>query len=159
MLCSLFPVPCTLLQGCNRSAHPAQVGERAPAFVIRDGAQTVALHDYQGKVVVLNFWASWCGYCAAEWPSLEQLQQRVPNLVVVAVAFDSPPADYRQYLSDNNLHNMTVINDAANQSSNAFDTTRPPETYIIDRRGVIRRKFIGAQDWTNPEILNYLRNL
>lgn len=90
---------------------------------------------------------------------MEQLQQRVPNVVVLAVAFDTTPGDYRQYLADNNLHNMTVINDTANQSSNAFDTTRPPETYIIDTHGIIRRKFIGPQDWTNPEILNYLRNL
>ena len=150
-----------LLLGCNRTAHPAQVGERAPAVVIRDGAQTVALRDYQqqGKVVVLNFWASWCAYCAPEWPSLEQLQQRIPNLVVLAVAFDSPPPDYRQYLIDNNLHNMTVINDTSDQSNHAFDTTRPPETYIIDTHGVIRRKFIGAQDWSTPEIVNYLRNL
>jgi thiol-disulfide isomerase/thioredoxin len=161
VLCALLPVPCALLQGCNRSSHPAQVGERAPAIVIHDGAQTVALRDYQqqGKVVVLNFWASWCGYCAAEWPSLEQLQQRIPNLVVVAVAFDSPPPDYRQYLTDNNLHSMTIVNDTTDQSNHAFDTTRPPETYIIDAHGVIRRKFIGAQDWSTPEILNYLRNL
>jgi thiol-disulfide isomerase/thioredoxin len=159
LFCTLCPVPCTLLLGCNRSSQPAQVGERAPAITIHDGAQTVSLKDYHGKIVVLNFWASWCAYCAAEWPSLEQLQQQVPNLVVVAVAFDSEPADYRQYVSDNNLHNMTVINDTTDQSNHAFDTTRPPETYIIDRRGVIRRKFIGAQDWTTPEILNYLHNL
>jgi thiol-disulfide isomerase/thioredoxin len=161
LLSCLLPVACCLLLACNRTAHPAQVGERAPAVVIRDGAQTVALRDYQqqGKVVVLNFWASWCAYCAPEWPSLEQLQQRIPNLVVLAVAFDSPPPDYRQYLIDNNLHNMTVINDTSDQSNHAFDTTRPPETYIIDTHGVIRRKFIGAQDWSTPEIVNYLRNL
>ena len=159
VFCTLYPVPCALLQGCNRTSHPAQVGERAPAIVIHDGAQTVVLRNYRGKTVVLNFWASWCVYCAAEWPSLEQIQQQVPNAVVLAVAFDTTPADYRQYLSDNNLHNMTVINDTSNQSNTAFDTTRPPETYIIDSRGIVRRKFIGAQDWTTPEILNYLRNL
>jgi cytochrome c biogenesis protein CcmG, thiol:disulfide interchange protein DsbE len=159
LFCTLYAVPCALLQGCNRTSRPAQVGERAPAIVIHDEAQTVALNQYRGKVVVLNFWASWCAYCAAEWPSLEQLQQQVPNLVVVAVAFDSEPADYRQYVADNNLHNMTVVNDTTDQSNHSFDTTRPPETYIIDTHGVIRRKFIGAQDWTNPEILNYLRNL
>jgi hypothetical protein len=54
---------------------------------------------------------------------------------------------------------MTVINDTSDQSNHAFDTTRPPETYIIDTHGVIRRKFIGAQDWSTPEIVNYLRNL
>ena len=159
ILCCLLPVACCLLEGCDRTLHPAQVGQSAPNIVIQDGPQTVSLQQYHGKVVVLNFWASWCAYCAAEWPSLEQLQQQVPNLVVVAVAFNSEPADYRQYVLDNNLHNMTVVNDTSNQSSNAFDTTRPPETYIIDTHGVIRRKFIGAQDWTTPEIVNYLHNL
>ncbi len=161
LFCALYAVPCTLLLGCNRTSHPAQVGEHAPAIVIHDGAQTVSLRQYQnqGKVVVLNFWASWCAYCAPEWPSMEQLQQRIPNLVVVAVAFDTPPTDYSQYLIDNNLHNMTVINDTTDQSNHAFDTTRPPETYIIDRNGIIRRKFIGPQDWSTPEILSYLQNL
>jgi len=119
----------------------------------------VSLSQYRGKVIVLNFWASWCAPCLAEWPSLEQLQQQFPNVVVVAVAFDTDPAEYRQYLSDNHLHNMTVVLDPTNRSNLAFGTDRPPETYIIDRNGTIRRKFIGAQDWSTPEIQDYLRNL
>jgi hypothetical protein len=88
-----------------------------------------------------------------------QLQKDMPNISVVAVAFDTDDPAYRQYLSDNHIAGITTIVDLANQSSNAFDTTRPPETYIIDTHGIIRRKFIGPQDWTNPEILNYLKNL
>ena len=145
--------------GCNRGGYPDQVGTPAPNFKIQNGAQTVSLAQYRGKVVVLNFWASWCSYCAAEWPSLEQLPQQFPNLVVVAVAFDSDPADYRQYVSDYHLHNMTVVLDPTQQSNLAFGTTRPPETYIIDKNGMIRRKFIGAQDWNTPEIQDYLRGL
>jgi cytochrome c biogenesis protein CcmG, thiol:disulfide interchange protein DsbE len=145
--------------GCNRGGYPDQVGATAPNFTIHDGAQTVRLSQYRGKIVVLNFWASWCTYCAAEWPSLEQLQQQVPNLVVLAVAFDSDPSDYRQYVIDNQLHNMTVVFDATDRSNLAFGTTRPPETYIIDKKGLIRRKFIGAQDWNTPEIQDYLRSL
>jgi len=145
--------------GCNRGGYPDQVGERAPSFTIHDGAETVSLKQYRGKIVVLNFWASWCVYCAAEWPSLEQLQQQFPDLVVLAVAFDSAPADYSQYVLNNNLHNMTVVLDTTDKSNLAFGTTRPPETYIIDKKGIIRRKFIGAQDWNNPEIQDYLRSL
>jgi cytochrome c biogenesis protein CcmG, thiol:disulfide interchange protein DsbE len=148
-----------LAAGCNRGSYPSQVGERAPNFTIHDGTQTVSLSQYRGKVVVLNFWSSWCVYCAAEWPSLEQLQNKFPNLVVLAVAFDSDPAEYRQYVIDNQLHNMTVILDPTDKSNLAFGTTRPPETYIIDRKGIIRRKFIGAQDWNTPEIQDYLRSL
>lgn len=157
--CCLFPVACCLLLSCNRSSHPAQVGERAPGIVIRDGAQTVSLRDYRGKIVVLNFWASWCAPCLEEFPSLIQLQRDMPNIAVVAVSFDTDANAYRQYLADNHIAGITTIIDLSQQSNLSFDTTRPPETYIIDRRGVIRRKFIGAQNWTNPEILNYLRNL
>jgi cytochrome c biogenesis protein CcmG, thiol:disulfide interchange protein DsbE len=145
--------------GCNRGGYPSEVGTPAPSFTIRDGNETISLSQYRGKVVVLNFWASWCIYCAAEWPSLEQIQQQIPDSVVLAVAFDSDPSDYTQYIADNHLHNMTVILDRTDQSNLAFGTTRPPETYIIDRKGMIRRKFIGAQDWNTPEIQDYLRSL
>jgi cytochrome c biogenesis protein CcmG, thiol:disulfide interchange protein DsbE len=145
--------------GCNRGSYPDRVGTLAPDFTIHDGSQTVSLDQYRGKVVVLNFWASWCSYCAAEWPSLEQIQQEIPNSVVLAVAFDSDPADYRHYVADYQLHNMTVVLDTTDRSNLAFGTTRPPETYIIDRKGMIRRKFIGAQDWSTPEIQQYLHSL
>jgi len=145
--------------GCNRGSYPQELGRRAPNFTIHDANETVSLSQFRGKTVVLNFWASWCSYCAAEWPSLEQLQEKVPNLVVVAVAFDSDPADYRQYVADYQLHNMTVVLDPTDKSNLAFGTARPPETYIIDKRGIIRRKFIGAQDWSTPEIQDYLRSL
>ena len=148
-----------LASGCDRGSHPRQTGRAAPDFTIHDGGQTVSLSQYRGKVVVLNFWASWCVYCAAEWPSLEKLQNQFPDLVVLSVAFDSTPDDYRQYVIDNQLHNMTVILDTTDKSNLAFGTTRPPETYIIDQKGIIRRKFVGAQNWSNPEILEYLRRL
>jgi cytochrome c biogenesis protein CcmG, thiol:disulfide interchange protein DsbE len=161
LFCALYPVPCSLLQGCNRTSHPAQVGEHAPAIVIRDGAQTVSLRQYQSqdKIVVLNFWASWCPPCLEEFPSLIDLQRRMPNIVVLAVSFDTDANAYRQYVVDNHIAGIVTILDLSQRSNTAFDTTRPPETYIIDRNGIIRRKFIGAQDWTTPEIINYLQNL
>ncbi|HEY2018646.1 MAG TPA: TlpA disulfide reductase family protein [Bryobacteraceae bacterium] len=145
--------------GCDRGAHPAQVGEVAPDFTVHDQGQTVSLDQYRGKTVVLNFWASWCPPCLEEFPSLEQLQQQVPGVVVLAVSFDTDADAYRQYVSDNHLANMVVTLDLSQKSNLAYGTTRPPETYIIDRNGHIRRKFIGAADWTSPEIENYLRNL
>jgi thiol-disulfide isomerase/thioredoxin len=147
------------LSGCNRTSHPAQVGEHAPNIVIHDAAQTVSLKQYRGKIVVLNFWASWCPPCLEEFPSLIQLQQQMPNIVVLAVSFDTDPQAYRQYLIDNHIAGITTILDLSQQSNHAFDTTRPPETYIIDRKGVIRRKFIGPQNWITPEIVDYLKNL
>lgn len=161
LLYSLIPVPCFLLSGCNRTGHPGEIGQKAPAFTIRDGNQTVSLREYRGKTVVLNFWASWCTPCIEEFPSLIQLQRQMPNVVVLAVAFQTDEPSYRQFLVDNNLSGILTIDDVDNASSDAFGTYRPPESYVVDGRGIIRRKFIGMPEggWTNPEILNYLRNL
>ncbi|MBV8674169.1 MAG: TlpA family protein disulfide reductase [Acidobacteriaceae bacterium] len=145
--------------GCDRGDHPAQVGTVAPDFTIHDQGQTVKLDQYRGKTVVLNFWASWCPPCLEEFPSLMQLERQIPNVVVLAVSFDTDPDAYRQYVTDNHLRDMVIALDQSQKSNLAFGTTRPPETYIIDRQGRIRRKFIGPQDWTSPEIENYLRNL
>lgn len=155
VLCALSPVLCS----CNRTGHPGSIGDRAPAFTIQDGAQTVSLSQYRGKIVVLNFWASWCPPCLEEFPSLMALQRQMPNVVVLAVAFDTDEPSYREYLIDNHLTGITTIDDLSNQSSNAFGTTRPPESYIIDRKGIIRRKVVGPINWTDPEMINYLTNL
>lgn len=127
--------------------------------MIHNGSQTVSLAQYRGKIVVLNFWASWCPPCLEEFPSLIQLQKDMPSVVVLAVAFDTDQPSYDQYLRDNNLSGIVTINDLTDASNRAFGTFRPPESYIIDRHGVIRRKFIGAQDWTDPEILDFLKHL
>ena len=145
--------------GCDRGDHPAQVGMVAPDFTIHDQGQTIKLDAYRGKIVVLNFWASWCPPCLEEFPSLMQLEPQIPNVVVLAVSFDTDADAYHQYVADNHLDNMVIALDQSQKSNLAFGTTRPPETYIIDRQGRIRRKFIGAQDWTSPEIESYLRNL
>jgi thiol-disulfide isomerase/thioredoxin len=144
--------------GCDRGAHPSQIGRAAPDFVVQDGAQRVQLSQYRGKVVVLNFWASWCPPCLEEFPYLVNLQHRMPQIVVLAVSFDHDADAYRQYLTENHIDLLTV-RDGSERSNLAYGTTRPPETFIIDRRGIIRRKFIGAQDWTSPDIVAYLNRL
>ncbi|MGA7884225.1 MAG: redoxin domain-containing protein [Acidobacteriaceae bacterium] len=148
-----------LCVACNRTPHPGSIGDRAPNFVVHDGPQTVSLNQYRGKIVVLNFWASWCAPCLEEFPSLVQLQKDMPTVVVLAVAFQTDEPSYRQYLVDNNLAGIVTIDDVANRSSDAFGTYRPPESYIIDRKGIIRRKVIGPINWTDPEMINFLKQL
>jgi thiol-disulfide isomerase/thioredoxin len=147
-----------LFAGCDRGGHPGQVGKPAPGFTVTDSARTVRLADYRGKVVVLNFWASWCAPCLEEFPSLIRLQRDMPNVVVLAVSFNDDPDAYKSYIVDNHIDLLTVY-DATQESNRAYGTKRPPETYVIDRKGVIRRKFIGPQDWTSPEIVTYLNKL
>ena len=140
--------------GCDRGDRPEQLGRPAPLFALNDGQHAVKLADLRGQVVVLNFWATWCAPCIAEMPSLEALQQ----VKVIGVAFDEDAATYQAYLARRPVPFLTVL-DASGSAHASFGTFRPPETYVIDKVGVIRRKFIGAQDWTSPEIVAALRKL
>ena len=144
--------------GCDRGSHPHQTGRAAPDFTVTDGAQTVHLANYRGKVVVLNFWATWCAPCIEELPSLTAMQQQLPQVQVLAVSTDEDPDAYQSFLKEHKIGLLT-IEDQARHSSELYGTFRYPETYVIDQHGVIRRKFIGAQDWTSPEVLEYLRRL
>jgi peroxiredoxin len=86
------------------------------------------------------------------------MQRQLPNVQVLAVSVDEDPQAYRDYLIQHKITLFTV-NDAAHHSADLFGTHRWPETYVIDQHGVIRRKFVGAQDWISPEILEYLQRL
>ncbi len=148
-----------LTGGCDRGEHPGQIGTKAPQFTINSHDQTLRLADYRGRIVVLNFWASWCAPCIEEFPSMVVLQQQMPQIAVVAISFNDEYNAYKAFVAENHLSSLTTIFDTTQKSNLAFGTTRPPETYIIDRKGIIRRKFIGPQNWTSPEIESYLRSL
>jgi hypothetical protein len=78
--------------------------------------------------------------------------------VVLAVSFNDEEAAYKSYIAENHIDLLTVY-DATQKSNLAYGTMRPPESYIIDRNGIIRRKFIGPVEWTSPEIVTYLNRL
>jgi cytochrome c biogenesis protein CcmG/thiol:disulfide interchange protein DsbE len=147
-----------LAVGCDRGDHPSQIGRPAPDFTLDEGSRSLQLNSYRGKVVVLNFWASWCPPCIEEIPSLNQLQRQMPQLVVLGVDVDEDAGAYRQFLAEHRV-DFTTIRDAQRRSNVLYGTFRFPESYVIDRNGRIRRKFISAQDWTSPEILDYLSHL
>jgi len=147
-----------LATGCDRGSHPSNISNAAPDFALSDGANTVHLADYRGKIVVLNFWASWCVPCVEELPSLLDLHHEMPSIVVLAVSTDTDQAAYRQFLIDHHVDLITV-DDAKAQSSNLYGSYRWPESYVIDRQGILRRKFVGPQDWTSSEIVKYLKSL
>jgi thiol-disulfide isomerase/thioredoxin len=143
---------------CNRGSRPAQTGKLAPDFTVSDGATTVHLAGYRGRVVLLNFWATWCAPCVVEMPSLLQLHRDDPGLVIIAVSVDDDAAAYKQFLENRHVDLITV-RDPSESAPKLFHSEMWPETYLIDRTGVIRRKFIGAQDWSSPEIRAYLKSL
>ncbi len=145
--------------GCDRGAEPALVGHPAPDFTVQDSDRSVSLHDLRGKVIVLNFWATWCPPCVDEMPSLVAMQAQLKDRVnVFAVSVDQDPDAYHRFLRQYNV-NLLTVRDPDQKSNTLYRTNGYPETYIIDTQGIIRRKFIGPVEWTKPEILQYLKQL
>ena len=146
-------------QGCQRGTHPDLIGKPAPEFTVQDSERTVALRDLRGKVVVLNFWATWCPPCVEEMPSLVAMQAKMKDRVtVLAVSTDEDESAYHRFVKERSIRLLTV-RDSAQRSNSLYGTFKYPETYIIDTKGVLRRKFIGPVDWLKPEIIDYLQKL
>jgi cytochrome c biogenesis protein CcmG/thiol:disulfide interchange protein DsbE len=148
------------LSGCYSSSRPPRIGTAAPDFTVRDDQRAVTLSQLKGQVVVLNFWATWCPPCIEEMPSLVQMQQRMrpKGVTVLAVSVDVDENNYRQFLQEHNV-DLLAVRDADQKSNALYGTFKFPETYVIDRSGVVRRKFIGAVDWTEPDVIEYLGKL
>ena len=148
------------LAGCYSGSRPPRIGTAAPDFSVRDSDRTVTLSQLKGQVVVLNFWATWCTPCIEEMPSLVRMQQEMKpkGVTVLAVSVDVDEDNYRRFVRDHSV-NLLTVRDADQKSNELYGTFKFPETYIIDRNGVMRRKFIGAVDWTEPEIIDFLGKL
>jgi len=149
-----------LLTGCYSGSRPPHIGRNAPDFTVQDSDRKITLSELRGKVVVLNFWATWCAPCVEELPSLVNLQQKMRNkgITVLAVSVDQDESLYRRFVQDHNV-NLLTVRDANQKSNNLYGTFKFPETYIIDRNGVMRRKFIGPVDWATPEVVDFLSKL
>ena len=155
-----FALLLSMVVGCSRGPKPPMVGNAAPEFTVTDSERTVDLKDLRGKVVVLNFWATWCPPCVEEMPSLVRLQRDLKDkgVTVLAVSVDDDARQYHQFLEKHKVDLMTV-RDPRQKSNELYGTFKFPETYIIDRQGVLRRKFVGAVDWTKPDIVDDLAKL
>ncbi|HEX4684342.1 MAG TPA: TlpA disulfide reductase family protein [Gemmatimonadaceae bacterium] len=138
---------------------PVEAGSDAPDFraKVLGSNRYRTLADYKGQVVVLNIWATWCGPCIKEIPSLEKLYQEYgpKGLKLVAVSIDSKPGT--PYVSEDSIRRFVdhfgvtfdVLHDSTEVVETAYQATGYPETFIIGREGTIRRKWIGADDWTS----------
>jgi len=148
-----------LCSGCWSSKPPA-VGMRAPDFTVSDSERTVTLSQFRGRVVVLNFWATYCEPCIEELPSLQRMaaQMKSQGVAVIAVSEDPDEAAYHNFLNRYHI-NLLSVRDGGLQSPKLYGTTGIPETFIIDQGGIVRRKFIGAVEWMRPEIIEYLTRL
>jgi cytochrome c biogenesis protein CcmG, thiol:disulfide interchange protein DsbE len=149
-----------ILSGCYGGSRPPGIGTNAPDFTVQDADRKITLSEFHGQVVVLNFWATWCAPCVEEVPSLVEMQRRLKakGVTVLAVSVDVDGNAYKQFVKDHNV-NLLTVRDASQKTNDLYGTFKFPETYIIDRNGVMRRKFIGAVDWNEPEITDFLSKL
>ena len=141
------------------------IGSRAPRFsavTVDSAAATRTLESYRGDVVILNVWATWCMPCRVEMPSLEALHRdfREKGLRVVAVSVDEAGSTdaIRAFAREYGL-TFDILHDPAKAIQRSYLTTGVPETFVIGRDGTIRRKVIGAMDWSSADSRAVLEQL
>jgi len=158
LLCALATL--LLADGCYSGSRPPRVGLPAKAFTLQDSDRKVSLDQFRGQVVVLNFWATWCPPCVEELPSLMTMQDRLKSrgITVVGVSIDVDGDAYHRFLKLHGINFLTV-RDPEEKVADMYGTSGWPETYIIDRQGIMRRKFVGPVDWTSPDVIEYLNKL
>jgi len=151
---------------------PLTIGADAPDFqavTLSPRAMTTeaagvekGVDDYAGEVVLLNIWATWCGPCRIEMPSMERLQQRLgpKGLRIVAVSVDDPGMEAKiNAFADELSLSFELLYDAPGRIRQQYQTTGVPETFIIGRDGTIRRRIIGADDWSSEANVAFLERL
>ncbi|MFC2081775.1 TlpA family protein disulfide reductase [Candidatus Bipolaricaulota bacterium] len=119
-----------------------RVGQLAPDFTLPTLAgDSVSLSDYRGRVVVLDFWASWCIPCRLTMPLLDELSRRFPEIVLLGVSLDRSRADaiaYHESREDSQLIAVYGSLSAASAVSQTYDVSGIPKTFVIDRNGIVR---------------------
>jgi peroxiredoxin len=143
--------------------EPLVVGKPAPDFTLTDlDDKPYRLSDFRGKVVFLNFWATWCAPCRDEMPSMEVLYRNFEKdgLVVLAVSIDrvTTTKDIPPFVKSMNL-TFPVLIDSWGKTDKPYKRMGVPETFIIDQQGVIREIVIGPKDWTRIDNLKTLTTL
>ncbi len=133
----------------------ASIGDPAPLFVYQDSTgKTWSLAEMKGKVVFINFWATWCTTCKAEMPSKEALFQKMKDkpLMMFGMLFRDDPANLRSYFAKQKVSLPTLIS-PNNEAAKLYGITGVPETFIIDKEGILREKLVGPRDWDTEESL------
>lgn len=139
--------------------HVVVAGDKAPDFTITtDDGRAVSVPNFGGKLLVLNFWASWCGPCVEETPSLSAFSDEYRNkgVVVLGVSVDQDPNAYQKFVERFRPAFLVARDRKIHED---FGTFIYPETYIIDSSGRVLKKYAEAVNWMNPETTSYINSL
>lgn len=137
--------------------------EGAPDFGLPDllGKQ-VQLSSFKGKIIVLNFWATWCAPCVTEFPSLLKMAgQMRENVVLVTVAGDERKGDVLAFINTFKGYAKNVVHlyDPSGETAKLFGTEKLPETYIFNKDMKLVKKVVSSIEWDEPEVLSFLKSL
>lgn len=148
--------------------HIVGVGDRAPNFsIVTDSGMQISPRNFGGKVLVLNFWATWCPPCVQEMPSLNEFSKMMASsgVVVLGISVDRNEKLYQNMLKKFQVAFQTA-RDPEENINTMYGTYKFPESYIISRDGKVVHKFIGLPEqdgvskrWTDPDIVNYVKSL
>jgi len=142
--------------------EPVGAGQAAPAFELPrlDGGAPLSLDALRGRVVLLNFWATWCKPCEEEMPAMQRLAAALAgsDFELVAVSVDQSADEVRSYRDRLGLH-FPILLDPEKRVAGAYQTFRYPESYLIDRDGRILARYIGPRDWDSDAYRDRIRGL
>ena len=144
-----------------RPSGPVTMGQAAPGFTLPQlSSGNLSLSQYQGQVVVLNFWATWCPPCIEETPSLEQFatQMKPEGVIVIGVSVDEDPKALENFIQHFHL-SYPIARDPSAALAHRYGTYKLPETYIIGRDGHVAEKIIGGTNWTDPRMIAFVKSL
>jgi peroxiredoxin len=138
-----------------------QAGSMAPDFTLKDvKGNSVTLSQYRGKVVFLNFWATWCPPCLAEMPAMERLNEVYGSrdFVMLAVNAEEDVEAVKAFLKEH-PHSFPVLLDLEAEAQSLYGVYRFPETFLIDKSGKIVERYLGARDWSSVDFIKKINIL
>ena len=140
----------------------ASVGSLAPDFILKDlDGKKVRLSDYRGKIVFLNFWATWCPPCRAEMPSMEKLNGKMngTDFIIFAVSIDTSSPERVANFIEKNGYTFDILHDSDQAVAKNYLVMGIPTTYIIDKKGIIVEKSVGAEMWDTEDRIEKMYEL
>jgi peroxiredoxin len=161
IICLLGIAVFAMLSMSGGHAKKAVVGLPAPDFELKDAqGNTVRLSDLRGKVVMLNFWATWCDSCKEENPSLHKFvnsESGNPNFVFLSILYNDQPANAIQYQKETGFNFPVLVDDKRTYAD--YGLTGVPETFIINKKGILAQKVIGPIRWDTPDVSSLISKL